>query len=98
MKRGQLDRNAWGFAEAALRLLRDAVERAPIGVGVALRVLVGLRRFAQHVEAVAQALRPLRSRALQRLVDRAPEDEIAAEDLHRLAHSRANHRLTEASD
>ena len=54
---------------------------------------MGLGRFAEHVEAVAPALRLLRRGALQRLVDGAAEHELTAEDLHRLADRGADHRL-----
>ena len=46
-------------------------------------------------------LRPWRrsgSARLQRLVDRSAEDEIAAEDLHRLAHRGTDDRLAEPAD
>src|SRR4051794_14537553 len=79
VKRGQLDRNARRLPEAALRFPRDAVEGAAIRLGVALGVREGLGRFAQHVEAVAEPLPLLRLRALQRLVDRSAENEVAAE-------------------
>ena len=53
VERGQLDRNARRLSEAALRLLGDAVERAAIGLGIALGIFERLGRFAEHVEAVA---------------------------------------------
>ena len=39
-----------------------------------------------------------RPRALERLVDRAPHDELAAEDAHRRGHRLAHHRLARAGD
>ncbi len=58
----------------------------------------GLGRLAEHVEAVAEALGAFGLCELKGFVDRSAEDEIAAEDLHRLANSRTDDRFTQPSD
>ena len=60
VERRELDRNPWRLGEAALRFLGDPVERVAIGFGVTFGVSDRTRGFAQHVEAVAEALRALR--------------------------------------
>ena len=98
VKRGQLDRNARRLPEAALRLLGDPVERTAVGIGISLGVRESLGGLAEHVEAVAQPLALLGLGALQCFVDRPPEHEVAAEDLHRLTHRGAHHRFAQPPD
>ena len=98
VERGQLDRNARRLAEAAFRLPRQAVEGAAIGVGIALGIREGLRRLAEHVEAVGEAFPAFGRGALQGFVDGPAEDEIAPEDFHRLAHRRADHGFAQPPD
>ena len=98
VKRGQLDRNAGRFPVPAPGFLPDPVERIRISLGVTLGIGERLGRFTEHVEAVAEPLALLRLGALQCFVDGPPEHEVAAEDLHRLAHGGADHRLTQAPD
>jgi hypothetical protein len=98
VKRRQLDRDAGRSAKSALRFLGDAAKRRPIGFGIAVGVCIGLGRFAEHVEAVAEPFRALRLGALECFVDVPAEDEVAAEDLHGFAHGGADDRLAKAAD
>ncbi len=96
MERGELDRDAGVGADiVAAGRRRDGGDGAGIGMGVALGVLGGLRRLAQHVVGIAVALRLHLRGAFHRGVDRLAEDELAAHLLHRLADSAADHRLAE---
>src|SRR5262245_28249041 len=97
MERRELDRNPRRLAESALSFFRNAVERTTIGFGIAFSVAEGLRRLAQHVEAVAEALALLRLGALQRLIDGPAEHEVAAKDLHRFANCGTHYRLAQAA-
>jgi hypothetical protein len=95
---GKLDGDARRRAKASFRLLGNAVEGGGIGIGVAGGIGMGARCFAKHVEAVGEALAPLRRRSLHGLVNRPAENELLAQDLHRLANGGANHRLAEPAD
>ncbi len=99
MERGELDRNA-GAVDRTLPggSLADGRDRLFIGLEIALGIGGGARGFAQHVVGIAIAAGLGGFGALQRLVDGAAHDELAAEDLHRLGDRLADHRLAAAGD
>jgi len=98
IERRELDRNAGRTRHARTRLARQPDKRGLIGLTVLLGIGEGHRRFAQHIKGMGDPPRPFRSRALQSLVNGAAEHELAAEDLHRLPGSRADHRLAQPGD
>ena len=65
---------------------------------VVLGIGRGARGLAQHVVGVAVALALGLARAPDRLLDRLPEHEVAAEHAHRLEQRLAQHRLAEPLD
>ena len=100
MERGELDRDrrrrlrrrvALGARRAA-----DRLDRLRVGLEVAVGVGHRQRRLAEHVEGIAVARVYAVAGALERLVDRAPHDELVAENPHRLAHRGAHHGLADA--
>ncbi len=105
VQRRELDRDAMraghvavGLAAARQVVLADGVDRAPVVLQVAQRVLHGQRAFAEHVEGVAVVAVVTLVRARQGLVDGAAHDELVAHDLHCLAHGQADYRFTDAAD
>jgi len=79
MQRGELDRDARPFVDAAaLGGAADGMDRPPIG----LHVMISLRRrdggLAQHVVGMAEALLFERAAVRQRLVDGLAGDELLA--------------------
>ena len=93
--RRELDRDAVAVLRPAGAAPRgDRADRVGIRPGVALRIGVGARAFAQHVEAVAQqaVLAVVGRGAVQRLADVLAEHELAAQQLDR-AHRGRHHRL-----
>ena len=72
--------------------------RLAIARGMALGVVVGARRFSQHVEREAIAERGLLLAIDERVIDRRAEHELAAENAHRLAQCLANQRLAAPRD
>ena len=69
------------------------MDRRLVRVEVAGRVGRGQRRFAQHVERVCVALRLALARVREGLVDRAPGDELPAQEPHREIDALAYQRL-----
>ena len=94
MQRGELDRDARPAAHPA-PVSRQLPNRARVGEAVALSIGVGHRRLAKHVEGVREPLLHLRRGALQRLLDGAAKNELAAKDAHCLQGRRADHRLAQ---
>ncbi len=74
---------------------RDGLDRAGVGVGITDSIGVRARAFAQHVEG-AQRQRRIAAAALERLVDAASDDELAADDLHGAAQGLADDGLAGA--
>ena len=95
MQRGELDRNSGRRGKIACRLTGQPVDRALVTGAIAFRIGIGHRRFAEHVEAVGQALGAFGCRTLERFIDRAAVNELAAEDLHRLQRRLADDRFTQ---
>ena len=80
------------------RRLADGVDRRQVALEVDVGVLLRARRLAQHVVGEEVALLLVLLGALERLADGAPEHELVAEHLHRLAHRLADDRLARARD
>ncbi len=98
MQGRQLDRYAGRRAHVALGLLANDADRLRVGGVIALGILVGARRFAEHVVRIGVALLLKLAGVLHALLDGLPQHELATEDLHRLADGRAHHRLAHALD
>ena len=98
-QRAELDRDAVGAVGAGRGApVRDRGDRVRVRRDVAPRIGLGARALAEHVVAEAQPLQGLARRRgfAHRLLDRAAEHELAAEQLDR-AHGRGDDRLrTEA--
>ncbi len=86
MKRGELYGNARTRIDGGVGLLRmrrcDHFDRAHISLEITVGVGHGPRRLAQHVERMANAALMLRAGLPQSLLDRPPQDELAAHDAH----------------
>ena len=78
--------------------LADRVDRGLVVAQVALRVLRRHRRFAQHVERMAESLRLPRPRVGERLFDRLAGDELLAHHPHRHVDALADHGLAAGRD
>ncbi len=82
----------------ARRRPADRRDRVIIGCEVARGIHRGARRLAEHVVRMAVAA-PLGLAGVPgRLLDRASDDELAADDAHRGGHRLAQYRLARASD
>ena len=73
-------------------------DRVAVGLQIAVRIGLGQRGLAEHVEGIAVGRVGALARARQRLADRAAHDELVAHDPHRLAHRQPDHRLADAAD
>ncbi len=80
------------------RRLADGVDRRQVALKVDIGVLLRARRFAEHVVGEQIALRLVLFGALQRVANGAPEHELVAQYLHRLADSLTDDRLAGAGD
>ena len=99
MDRRQLDRDRRRVEDVLPRpALAERKNRVAVGLHVALGVVRGQGGFAEHVVGVAVGRVLLLRRAVLRLLDRAPHDELVTHDAHGLAHGQADHRLAGASD
>ncbi|ESS37073.1 Flagellar hook-length control protein FliK [Burkholderia cenocepacia KC-01] len=99
MQRRQLDRDARAFVDAAAAgRLADRVDRLFVRRVVALRVLFGRRRFAEHVVRVAEAARFVLAAVRERLGNRFAGDELLAHQAHRHVDALADQRLAAAAD
>lgn len=97
MQRRELDRDPWIVAHIAGRgARRQHRDGFRIGGAIALGIGLGAGRLAQHVVRIRIALALHPAGDLGRLLDGAAEDELAAEDLHRLQHRRTDHGLADA--
>jgi len=94
-QRGKLDRNARRSGHTRTAFARNPGEGCGIGAAIALCIVKGHCRFAQHVEAVGQATLALWRGAFQRFVDGAAKDELPAQVLHRLQRRLADHRFAQ---
>ena len=80
------------------RRLADGVDRGEVALEVNIGVLLRARRLAEHVVGEQVALRLVLLGTLQRLANGAPEHELVAQHLHRLADGLADDRLAGAGD
>ena len=94
VQRRQLDRHRM----PRRRVAADRVDRANIGLEIALRIVERPRRFAEHVEAGGEALVLAAFHPPHRLVDGAAHHEDLAHHLHRRAHRLPHERLAGAAD
>src|SRR3546814_2665488 len=67
-------------AHPAFSFACEPGDRAGVGPAIAFGVGECHRSFAEHVEAVREALLPLRPGPLERFVDRAAEHKLPAEN------------------
>ncbi len=81
---------------AAPRRPANRGNRMIVGREVARGIRRGARRFAQHVVRMPVAVALGLAGVLDCLLDRAPDDELAAEDAHRGGHRLAHHRFAGA--
>ena len=94
MQRRELHRDARPAEHApAIRRAADRVDRGVVRDVIALGVGAGHRRLAQHVVRKRVAARLAVAGVGQRLVDRPPGDELAAEQAHREVDALADQRL-----
>ena len=99
VQRRELHRDRWRGEHVGERAgAADRMDRLPVGLEVAQRILGGQRAFAEHVEGIAVIGVVALAAARQGFVDGPPEHELVAHDLHRLAHGEADHRLAGAAD
>ena len=99
MQRRELDRDARPLVDAAAGAGgADGADRLLIGREIALRVLVGERRLAEHVVGVAKALRLAPARAAERLRDGLAAHELLAQQPHGHVERLAHHRLAAARE
>ena len=93
----KLDRNARVVAHRAGGGT-GSEHRDGLGIGgaIALGVGLGARRLAQHVVGIGEAVALGLPRDAGRFLDVASEHELRAQDLHRLHHGGADHRLADA--
>ncbi len=80
------------------RRLADGVDRREVALEVDIGILLRARRLAEHVVREEIALRLVLLGALQGLANGAPEHELVAQHLHRLADGLADDRLAGAGD
>ena len=99
MERRKLDRDARPVIDAAtMRGLADGVNGALVFIEIARRILRGGRRFAQHVVGEREAMRLALAGVSERLLDRAPGDELLAHEAHGDVDAGADDRLAAARD
>src|SRR5450432_3115753 len=72
--------------------LADRIDRILVGLEVSLRVMQRACALAEHVVGTQSQLR-LICAALQRLLDRTADHELATDNTHRTAHCEAHDRL-----
>ena len=94
----QLHRNAGRGPGIARSFTCEPVDRAFVAGAVAFGIVESHRAFAQHVEAVGQPLGTFGCGALERFVDGASVDELAAEDAHGLQRGLADDRFAQPRD
>ena len=80
------------------RRLADRVDRRQVALEVDIGVLLRARRLAEHVVGEQIAFRLVLLGTLQRFANGAPEHELVAQHLHRLADGLADDRLARAGD
>ena len=80
------------------RRVADGVDRGHVALEVGVGILLGARALAQHVVGEQVSLVLVALGAHERFLDGAPEHELVAQHLHRLAHGLADHRLAGARD
>ena len=94
VERGQLDRDPVPRVHAGARRGRtDRADRMRVRREVAERVVAGQRGLAQHVEREAIAACVPRAGVAERLLDRAAQHELPAEQPHREIDALADQRL-----
>ena len=98
MQRRELDRDAGGGAHIALCLRRDGADRLRIGRVIAQGVRLGPRGLPQHVVGIGVALALLRAGILHPVRDGLAQDELLAEQTHRLPHRGAHDGLADTPD
>ena len=86
-----------GFGERACRAA-DGIDGFHVALIVALRVTLGARGLAQHVEGEAEALGFEGAGAQQGALNSRAEHELIAEQLDGLTHGLTDHRLAGARD
>ncbi len=74
----------------------DRRDRMIIGRKIARGIGRGARRLAEHVVGMPVAMALGHAGVLDRLLDGAPDNELAAEDAHRGGHRLTHHRLARA--
>ena len=99
VQRRQFDRNAWSVGNNPTPpRTADRGDRVVVGSRVARGIRRGVRCLAEHVVGMTVALLFGSPRTLERLPDRAPHDELTANDMHRRSHSLAQHWFAGASN
>jgi hypothetical protein len=94
MERRQLDRDPGALDRSlAVGVAADGDDGVRVSLEVALGVFRRARGLAQHVEGMPIPLTLLVAHPAERLGDRAPGDELMAEDAHGLGDRLADHRL-----
>ncbi len=95
----QLDRDARAFVDApAIAGLADRMDGVFVVAQVALGVIAGHCRLAQHVVGVAEALGLQALGILQRFANRLAGDELLAHHAHGHVHALADQRLAAPAD
>ncbi len=99
VQRRQFDRDTGSLGDSpARRRPTDRSDGAVVGGGVARGIRRGMRRFAEHVVGMPVAVLLGSPRPLERLLDRAPHNELTAEDMHRGGYRLAHHRFARAGN
>src|SRR3546814_459475 len=88
----------WSSDVCSSDLAADGADRHAVAVEVAGGVAGGERGFAEHVVGIAIVGVFTLARALECVFDRPSHHELVAHDAHRLAHRKADHRLTGKAD
>ncbi len=88
MQRRELDRYSRPLRQGGIAGdLADGLDRPGIGIEIARGILRAARALAQHVEGIPEFA--MGAGALQRLADGLPDDEMRAQQPHRLARRRS---------
>ena len=96
MQRRQLHRNPRTLRQCRIaRSLPDRINRIPIGLRIAFRILLRARTLAEHVKRIAEQTSASRPRAVERLANRLAQHKMAPENPHRLPCCAPHRRQTE---
>ncbi len=95
----QLDGNARAFVDtAAVGGLADGVYGLLVGREILLRIVLGKRRFTQHVVGIAEALGFKTAGIGQGFADGFAGDELLAHQAHGHVDALADHRFAALAD